>query len=80
MPRLDPLDRDDVPAEAQVFFDRDEARYGTVLNNTRLYAHNLAILRAVKGFVAAFAEAESVPLSLKALIRVRVALINLCPF
>jgi hypothetical protein len=80
MPRLEPIEKHAASPEALPFYELDEQRYGTVLNNTKLYAHNLAVLRAVKGFVAAFGEATSIPLSLKALVRVRVAILNLCPF
>ncbi len=80
MPRLKPLERDDAPAEALAFFDRDESQYGVVLNNTKLYAYNVEVLAAIKGFVAAFSAAQTVPLAQKALIRVRVATLNGCPF
>ena len=53
---------------------------GLVLNNTRVYAHNVAILRTVKTLAACFEEATLLPLSLKALVRVRVATLNGCPF
>jgi hypothetical protein len=80
MPRLEPIEKDEATAAAREYYERDEERYGTVLNNTKLYAYNLAVLRAVKGFVAAFNEAQTVPLDQKALLRVRVATINGCPF
>ncbi len=80
MPRLDPIDKNEASPDALPFYELDEQRFGAVLNNTKLYAHNIAVLRAVKGFVGAFAEANTIPLGLKALIRVRVATINLCPF
>lgn len=80
MPRLRPLERHEVPEEARVFYDKDEERYGAVLNNTKLYAYNVEVLRAIKGFAAAFAETKAIPLDQKALIRVRVARLNWCPF
>ena len=80
MARLEPIEKHEAPEEAIVYYDRDEERYGTVLNNTKLYAHNIAVLRAMKGLVAAFGEMTSLPLSQKALIRVRVAGLNGCPF
>jgi alkylhydroperoxidase family enzyme len=80
VPRLEPIEEADVRPELRVFYEADRERYGTVLNNTKLYAHNPAVLRAVKGFVAAFAEATTIPTALKALVRVRVAGINGCPF
>jgi hypothetical protein len=80
MPRLRPIEPNEAPEEARPFYDKDVERYGAVLNNTKLYAHNLAVLKAIKGFVAAFAEAETIPLGQKALLRVRVATLNGCPF
>ena len=61
-------------------YERDVERYGTVLNNTKIYAHNLEVLKAIKLFVGAFAETKALPLDQKALIRVRLAVLNGCPF
>jgi hypothetical protein len=80
MPRLNPIEPDDAAPEVLEWYERDEARYGVVLNNTKLYAHSVPVLRAIKGFVGAFNEAQAIPLALKALLRVRVATINGCPF
>ena len=80
MPRLDPVEQADAPPEAQEYYETDIERYGEVLNNTKLYAHSLPVLKAVKGFVGGFAAATAIPLDQKALIRVRVALLNGCPF
>lgn len=80
MPRLTPIEQADAPPEARDYYDADMARYGAVLNNTRMYAHSLPVLRSVKGFVASFADATAIPIDQKALIRVRVAGLNGCPF
>lgn len=80
MPRLRPLERDEVPQEARLFYDKDIERYGTVLNNTKLYAYNVPVLAAIKSFAAAFAEISAIPIDQKALIRIRVAMLNGCPF
>lgn len=80
MSRLDPIERDEAPEEAIEYYDRDQERYGAVLNNTKIYAHSVPVLRAVKGLGAAFGEMTSLPLAQKALIRVRVAGLNGCPF
>jgi hypothetical protein len=80
VPRLDPVEQADAPPEAQEYYQTDIERYGEVLNNTKLYAHSLPILKAVKGFAGAFAAATAIPQGQKALIRVRVALLNGCPF
>jgi alkylhydroperoxidase family enzyme len=80
MPRLKPLEQHEAPPEARPFYDGDVERYGVVLNNTKLYAHNVEVLKAIKGFAALFAETRAIPLGQKALIRVRVATLNGCPF
>jgi hypothetical protein len=80
MPRLNPLEWHEAPEEARPFYDKDLELYGTVLNNTKLYAYNVEVLKAIKGFAAAFAETKAIHLDQKALIRVRVATLNGCPF
>lgn len=80
MARLEPIEPESAAPEILELYRRDEEKYGVVLNNTKLYAHNLAILRAVKAFAAAFEEADLLPLALKALVRVRVASLTGCPF
>jgi hypothetical protein len=80
MARLHSIEERDASPELLQFYEKDVERYGAVLNNTKIYAHSPAVMRAVKGFVGAFAEAEAIPLWQKALIRVRVATLNGCPF
>ena len=80
MARLEAVDEDRAAPEVLEFYRRDQEKYGVVLNNTKQYAHNLAILRAIKAFAAGFEEADALPLPLKALVRVRVATLNGCPF
>lgn len=80
MARLPALEYEDAPEEARPFYEGDVQRYGVVLNNTKLYAHNPSILAAIKEFSARFAIAAALPMDLKALIRVRVATLNGCPF
>lgn len=80
MARLPELDYEHVPSEARAFYDGDIQRYGVVLNNTKLYAHSPGVLAAIKEFSARFAELRALPIDLKALLRVRVAALNGCPF
>jgi hypothetical protein len=80
MTRLQPLEIEEAPAEAREYYERDVATWGTVLNNTKLYAHNVSVLKALKTFVGAFAQASSVPLGVKSLVRARIAILNGCPF
>jgi hypothetical protein len=34
MARLDPIEKEDAPVEARIYYQADELRYGVVLNNT----------------------------------------------
>ena len=80
MPRLTPIEKEQARPEALPFFELDEERYGLVLNSTKIYAHHLPVLRAVKGLAAGYNEVTELPIALKALVRLRVATLNGCPF
>lgn len=80
MARLKAPDKSEAPADARPFYELDNERYGQVLNNTRVYAHNPAVLRAIKTFVGAYNDLGRLPVALKALVRLRVATLNGCPF
>lgn len=80
MPRLEPIEKSDAPPGALPYYELDEERYGKVLNNTKLYAYNLPVLETMKAVVAGYAKTSELPLSLKSLVRVRIALLNDCPF
>jgi hypothetical protein len=80
MPRLRPIEKEEAPVEALPYYEKDEERYGVILNNTKVYAHNLPVLHGAKALVGAFLETSSVPVAQKALIRLRVATLNGCPF
>jgi hypothetical protein len=80
MPRLEEIEKEQAPPEAVEFYERDLARYGQVLGNTKLYAHNLPVLRAMKTLMAGYAETTAVALVTKSLVRTRVAVLNGCPF
>ena len=78
--RIRPLQRDEVPAEAQTFFDRDEQRFGTVLNPTRVQAYRPPILAASKQLSRSVAVDGVLPEALRALVCTRVATLVGCPF
>jgi AhpD family alkylhydroperoxidase len=80
MPRIEPLERDEAPEEARKFYDLDEERYGYVLNNTKLYAYNVPVLETMKAVVGGYMATTALPIALKSLVRVRIALLNDCPF
>jgi AhpD family alkylhydroperoxidase len=80
MPRLQPIEREEASAEALSFYETDEQRYGQVLNNTKLYAYNVPVLETMKAVAAGYAKTSELPLPLKSLVRVRIAVLNGCPF
>lgn len=80
MSRLQPIEIEDAPAEARQYYETDEQRYGQVLNNTKLYAYNLPVLEAMKAVAAGYSKTSELPLPLKSLVRVRIAVLNGCPF
>ncbi len=61
-------------------FAAEREMFGALLNPTRVLAHCPEILRAAKQLYAAFEESARVPGTLLALVYVRVASINGCPF
>jgi AhpD family alkylhydroperoxidase len=80
MPRLKPIEKEEASAEARPFFETDEERYGQVLNNTKLYAYNQPVLETMKAVAAGYSKTKELPLALKSLVRVRIAVLNGCPF
>lgn len=80
MARLKALDKSEAPTGSRSFYELDEERYGQALNNTRIYAHNPAVLRAIKTFVVAYNDLSQLPIILKVLVQLRVATLNGCPF
>ena len=80
MPRVKEIDDaagDPVLAE---LFAKERAAYGELLNTTRVMAHCPPILRAAKQLGASIAESGRLPRGLVALVSLRVAAINGCPF
>ena len=80
MPRVrqieDPGD-DAVLAEA---FAKERAAFGFVLNTTKVQAHRPDIMKAAKALAAAVDRSGLLERELLALVYLRVALINGCPF
>ena len=80
MPRLKSIEKSAAPDDAVAYYELDEKRYGYVLNNTKLYAYNVPVLKTMKAVAAGYGETIALPLALKSLIRIRIALLNDCPF
>jgi alkylhydroperoxidase family enzyme len=61
-------------------FAKERATYGDLLNPTKVMAHCPPILRAAKMLSASIAQSGTLPAGLTALVSLRVAAINGCPF
>lgn len=61
-------------------FARDRQLFGFVLNTTKVQAHCPPILKAAKQLSAAMEKSGQLPPELLALVYLRVAQINGCPF
>jgi alkylhydroperoxidase family enzyme len=80
MPRVREVeDPGDDPLLKETFAKETEA-FGFVLNTTKIQAHTPGIMKAAKQLSAAVERSGLLPAELLALIYLRVALINGCPF
>jgi alkylhydroperoxidase family enzyme len=61
-------------------FERERELFGFVLNPTKVQAHTPGIMKAAKQLSLAVDRSGLLPKELVALVNVRVALINGCPF
>ena len=61
-------------------FSKERATYGDLLNPTKVMAHCPPILAAAKMLSASIAQSGTLPGGLTALVSLRVAAINGCPF
>jgi alkylhydroperoxidase family enzyme len=80
MPRVREVDDPgDDPLLKETFAKENEA-FGFVLNTTKIQAHTPGIMRAAKQLAAAVERSGLLAPQLLALVYLRVALINGCPF
>ncbi len=80
MPRVkEIIDAGDDPLLREMF-EQERARYGDVVNPSRVFAHRPKILQAAKALYAACDSSGLVPMALLSLLYTRVAAINGCPF
>jgi len=80
MPRVREIDdpgRDPILTET---FAKERDVFGFVLNTTKVFAHRPGILKAAKQLSAAVEKSGLLTRELLALVYLRVALINGCPF
>jgi alkylhydroperoxidase family enzyme len=80
MPRIREIEEPgDDPILKDVFAKEHEV-FGYVLNPTKVQAHTPGIMKAAKQLSAAVEKSGLLPPQLRALVYLRVALINGCPF
>ncbi len=80
MPRVKAIEQPDGDPILEEIYARDREALGAVLNTTKVYAHCPPILRAAKLLGKALEDSGRLDPQLRALICVRVAQINGCPF
>jgi alkylhydroperoxidase family enzyme len=80
MSRVSEIEDDGGDPTLAELFEKERARFGGLLNPSKVLAHCPPILRAAKAFGAAIEQSGQLPGALVALVSLRVAAINGCPF
>ena len=80
MPRVKEIEHTNGDPILEEIYARDRETLGAVLNTTKVYAHCPPILRAAKLLGKALEDSGRVSPQLRALVCLRVAQINGCPF
>lgn len=80
MPRVSEITDDGGDRRLASAFEQERDMFGDLLNPTRVLAHRPEILLAAKQLYASFEIDALLPATLLALVYVRVASLNGCPF
>ncbi len=80
MPRVREIDEPGDDPILRQAWERERQLFGAVLNPTRIQAHTPGILKAAKQLSVAVERSGLLPPQLLALVYLRVAVINGCPF
>jgi alkylhydroperoxidase family enzyme len=80
MPRVHEIDEPGDDPILQETWAKEREHFGFVLNTTRVQAHRPGIMKAAKQLSVAVETSGLLPPDLLALVYLRVALINGCPF
>jgi alkylhydroperoxidase family enzyme len=80
MPRVREIEDPGDDAILKDTFAKETETFGFVLNTTKIQAHTPGIMKAAKQLSAAVERSGLLPAELLALVYLRVALINGCPF
>jgi alkylhydroperoxidase family enzyme len=80
MPRIREVEEPGAEPTLQEVYAKEREVFGFILNTTKIQAHRPGILKAAKQLSAAVERSGLLPRDLLALVYLRVALINGCPF
>jgi alkylhydroperoxidase family enzyme len=80
MPRVREVEDPGDDPVLQDTWTKEQQAFGTILNSTRVQAHTPGIMKAAKQLSVAVERSGLLPPQLLALVWLRVALINGCPF
>lgn len=80
MPRVKEIESDGGDPILQEVFAKEREAFGSLLNTTKVLAHCPPILKAAKQLSAAVERSGLLDSQLRAVLYLRVALINGCPF
>ncbi len=80
MPRVREIEDPGDDALLKEIYAKEQEVFGFVLNTTKIQAHTPGILKAAKQLSVAVERSGLLPPQLLALVYLRVALINGCPF
>ncbi len=80
MPRIKPLNPEDVDPDTRAVFERYERQRGNIPNMFRTMAHRPEIARTADAHLQAIFTTGTVPVRLKEMLAVRVSQINDCAY
>lgn len=80
MPRVRQIEEDEGDPVLKEVFDKQRELFGDLLNPAKIMAHCPPILRAAQALGAAIERSGRLPKQLLALVYLRVATLNGCPF
>ena len=80
MPRVREIEQDGGDPLLREVFTKEREAFGSLFNTTKVFAHCPPILKAAKQLMAAVEASGLLDPQLRALVYLRVALINGCPF
>jgi alkylhydroperoxidase family enzyme len=80
MPRIREIEEPGDDPILQETWAREQQHFGAILNPTKIQAHTPGIMKAAKQLSAAVERSGLLPPQLLALVYLRVAVINGCPF